>query len=512
MKRTTLVAMTLSSALYAGALVAQSFTYNTADQITNSGYVYDVYGNLTSDGSTTYTYDSANRLVRTVKGTTTTEYTYDGLGQLVRVSVNGVVTEHVPNMASALPQTLMEITGSKVVRYAHGPSGVAAVQQLNHPTAAENGIAYPINDHQGTVVRLLRSTDGSETHRRHYDAWGRLRASSGTPTFGLTLGYTGERENGDGTVYLRARHYAPAQQRFLQRDSIDAGFAGQGPQGHHRYAYVNNQPASATDPSGHVAVVPILAIGVGLWAYSELSGTRPVDPGMHSAHSQYPQADALRDGRHAAHQQAWEQAISGLVAGVPLPGPRPYGPGYGPYAQPAGSYNSAPMRDAGIPGGMCTSPPIGQNALPPVSPMPVPTVTPSNKPIMDQINAIPGNQLVDSSAAIGAPINLWNGVKNGLPPALSNNGAVFNNAPAFGDINRMISGSGLPRSETAPLWERASQRFVEESLRHSPQSPVHVYTGHEGVRGIVKSTEVPTTLNLGGNVRHVSHGNGPPRQ
>ena len=159
----------------------------------------------------------------------------------------------------------------------YAPAFTSILQQAH---AAENGIAYPINDHQGTVVRLLRSTDGSETHRRHYDAWGRLRASSGTPTFGLTLGYTGERENGDGTVYLRARHYAPAQQRFLQRDSIDAGFAGQGPQGHNRYAYVNNQPASWIDPSRHLSLRNardqfVLGANDGLVTRNQISGQGP---------------------------------------------------------------------------------------------------------------------------------------------------------------------------------------------------------------------------------------------
>ena len=45
-------------------------------------YTWDANGNLTSDGSNTYTYDTANRLIEYTDGTTSivSSYAYDGLG------------------------------------------------------------------------------------------------------------------------------------------------------------------------------------------------------------------------------------------------------------------------------------------------------------------------------------------------------------------------------------------------------------------------------------------------
>lgn len=50
----------------------------------------------------------------------------------------------------------------------------------------------------------------------------------------------------DGLYYHRARMYAPAIGRFAQPDPI--GLAG----GNNLYAYVENDPLNATDPSGRV--------------------------------------------------------------------------------------------------------------------------------------------------------------------------------------------------------------------------------------------------------------------
>jgi len=43
---------------------SKSYTYNAANEITNSGFAYDQNGNLTSDGNFNYEYDSENRLIR----------------------------------------------------------------------------------------------------------------------------------------------------------------------------------------------------------------------------------------------------------------------------------------------------------------------------------------------------------------------------------------------------------------------------------------------------------------
>ena len=70
---------------------------NQYTQIAGTGAAtlgWDANGNLTSDGTTTYAYDTENRL-KTVTGGAGLTLTYDPLGRLYRVTSAGVTTQFV---------------------------------------------------------------------------------------------------------------------------------------------------------------------------------------------------------------------------------------------------------------------------------------------------------------------------------------------------------------------------------------------------------------------------------
>ena len=56
---------------------------------------YDSNGNLTSDGTFTFTYDSANRLITATATGTTASYAYDSRGQRKSKTVNGTTTYYI---------------------------------------------------------------------------------------------------------------------------------------------------------------------------------------------------------------------------------------------------------------------------------------------------------------------------------------------------------------------------------------------------------------------------------
>ena len=94
------------------------------------------------------------------------------------------------------------------------------------------GSIRPITDGSGTVVGT-----GS------YSPWG--VPDSGSVTLN-GFGFAGEQIDPEsGFVYLRNRLYDPATSRFLTPDPL--GYAGSGV---NLYAYVGNNPATLTDPSG----------------------------------------------------------------------------------------------------------------------------------------------------------------------------------------------------------------------------------------------------------------------
>jgi hypothetical protein len=60
----------------------QSLYFNTANRITNAGYVYDTAGNLTNDSTQSIAFDAENK-IKTVNGENDV-YRYDGDGNRVR--------------------------------------------------------------------------------------------------------------------------------------------------------------------------------------------------------------------------------------------------------------------------------------------------------------------------------------------------------------------------------------------------------------------------------------------
>jgi RHS repeat-associated protein len=105
------------------------------------------------------------------------------------------------------------------------------------PTAQ---VQYYHQDGLGSVVALSTPAGATEATQR-FDAWGNKTVGAGTiPLYG----YTGREPDATGLTYYRARYYDPTVGRFTQRDPI--GLSG----GINLYAYVNNNPVNATDPSG----------------------------------------------------------------------------------------------------------------------------------------------------------------------------------------------------------------------------------------------------------------------
>lgn len=72
-----------------------------------------------------------------------------------------------------------------------------------------------------------------------------------------------------GLTYAGARHYDPVVGRFMGVDP--APFAENNIQSFNRYAYGNNNPYKYVDPDGNspILLVPIIAVGVGLFTLSD---------------------------------------------------------------------------------------------------------------------------------------------------------------------------------------------------------------------------------------------------
>ncbi len=230
-----------------GSLKVSRFDYDARDRAKQAGIVFDANENTgKAANGTSYTFDAANRLIKSVSidaTPVTVEYFYDALGQLVRTKTNGVVSDYVLDESGGLPKVIGEITGTTQQLYVYGPEGLHAQRKI------ENGVAQPVqyalNDGLGSVKGMVDSS-GAIIGTQAYNSWGEIRYRDGAQP--PSLGYTGEQNFADGTVHLRARSYLPSQGRFLQRDSF-TGFADNA-QSQNRYTYAHGNPINYSDPSG----------------------------------------------------------------------------------------------------------------------------------------------------------------------------------------------------------------------------------------------------------------------
>jgi RHS repeat-associated protein len=223
--------------------------------MTNPYASYDAMGNMTcrnvsssssqscASGSQTgamMTYDNEGRLStwKAPSGTTgSVKYLYDNEG-------NRVLQQQTTSSGSSSVITFDGFTDTTI---SNGSTSTTKYYQAAGQTVAEvTGSAWYVlvPDLLGSAVLALKS-DGSVQAVQLYAPYGSSRYSMGTmPT---TYNFTGQRlDSQTGLLYYNARYYDPVSGRFTSADTVLNDATGMDP-----YAYVGNNPTSATDPTGH---------------------------------------------------------------------------------------------------------------------------------------------------------------------------------------------------------------------------------------------------------------------
>jgi RHS repeat-associated protein len=210
---------------------------------TTVNYSYDAAGNVTNDGSHSYTYDAENRLV--AMDSTAAQYGYDQQNQRVKKTTGGVTVQYVWQ-------------GSQVFAEYNGSSGALLTEYVYSGSRllakVESGAtSYFLNDRLS--VRLMLDGSGNVVGRQAHLPYGEDFASSGTQDKHHLTHY--ERDSESGTDYAMRRQYGNAVGRFMQVDPIapikDAplalGSIGD-PQNLNRYNYSRNDAINLKDPTG----------------------------------------------------------------------------------------------------------------------------------------------------------------------------------------------------------------------------------------------------------------------
>lgn len=241
-----------------GSPITTNYSYNAANQLTGVGAFtlgYDNNGNfISTNGFTVSTWDRANRMLSYNDGVNTTQYRYTGTGERHQKTVGSTVSDYLLDLQPCLAVVLAEYQGGGVTRFAHGPRGILAQEH------SSGGWRWMLQDGLGSV-RGVSDPTPAILESRFYKPYGeRLPYGGGSVGSSQTMyGFTGEQEDSNKLLYLRARHYNGLIGVFTSLDPFE-GIPSR-PMSLNGYSWVEGNVPNAVDPTGmcppHVPPLPV---------------------------------------------------------------------------------------------------------------------------------------------------------------------------------------------------------------------------------------------------------------
>jgi len=226
-----------------------NYVSNALNQYSSVGaqaIMYDTNGNLTDDGTNTYTYDEENRLLTADNINHSASYTYDPFNRRVSKTVDGVTTYYVYDGDEVIAE--YDVGGLLTAEYTYADS----IDEVL--TMDRNGNTYYYHyDGLGSVTDVTDAA-GAVQESYKYNPYGQpsIFDSLGSPIISSAIGnrymFTGREWDSESEIYYyRARMYDPALGRFLQRDPL--GYVDS----LNLYSYTRNNPVNWLDPTGESA-------------------------------------------------------------------------------------------------------------------------------------------------------------------------------------------------------------------------------------------------------------------
>jgi RHS repeat-associated protein len=204
----------------------------STNRVTSGGATYDGAGNLTSDGTNSYSFDEMNRLI----AAGSMSYAYSATENKRLFAYN--------NSNPSSPTAVLNL---------YGPSG----QRLSSFAYAYNGSSWTVssfsnlsNNYLYLGNKPLNYSDdrvGSNVSGMQYFPYGQVQSGTAwpeAPTFGTYI------QDESGLLYADQRYMYQNWGRFLTADPSDKNISPTSSLSWNRYVYANGDPVNRNDPSG----------------------------------------------------------------------------------------------------------------------------------------------------------------------------------------------------------------------------------------------------------------------
>ena len=208
----------------------------------------DAVGNMTSDGTWTYTWEHGKQLDGQSKSGTTISYAYGADGMRLKKTVGSTTYTYAYN--GSLLTNVASSAGQNVhIRY--DSEGKPVHMQYNK----DGDEYYYMLDAQGNVVGLVDGS-GKLVVEYTYDAWGQLLSMTGSRANDLgkanPLRYRSYvYDDETGMYYLGSRYYNPTMCRFINADSVSVVHEASGKlTDKNLFAYCDKNPVMRKDGGG----------------------------------------------------------------------------------------------------------------------------------------------------------------------------------------------------------------------------------------------------------------------
>lgn len=253
-----------------------TYGYDEANRLINTDHngvetvtVWDKNGNRLANGSDRFTYDERNRLVSSpagihewdprgtldqIVGVDGVDTTFDDLGRMADFTPDGEATINygydglhrlIDRNGTAMSYLGGQIDpvndGSSVYRRGAG-GGVTGIE-------ANGTYSIAIRDRHGDMVGTVDHTTGQLNSTTSYDSFGEpIEVIGDAPSLGYQSDYT---DPDTGDVWMGARWYTPSSASFRSRDTVFGELRTT--ISLNRYTYGNGNPMSYFDPDGRSA-------------------------------------------------------------------------------------------------------------------------------------------------------------------------------------------------------------------------------------------------------------------